>query len=412
MALNIPNIAAPTNEGDLLSSMRSINSLRDEQLKRRMQELQNKYYGPTQEGKIQNQLLENKWYEPKAKAAIDLQNAQTGHYPYLNAHTAAQTNKLNMMTPLEAEELKLKNQIYPELTKSQIANNFALAKQRQLGGAGLGTGGKEELFFQNLIAKDNPQLDANQVYEASNAIREGRNTLADGTKINPLSRAARASFNRLTKGETTSPLITSGVRTNQAEAEIEALANYAQDKLRPYGTTYFGVSPKALLDSFSSNPSDQKRLGQFLGARQLQFEIAQNEIKLANGQPGVTQTHDLMKSGMQNISATFPKLSAQAREEAQKTFIEGLKEGKKARDAISLEPISLNKNKSPNELQKSINVQNITNPVPPKELIKVNTNGTVNVITPENEVIQGFTLPNAELFLRDYPGSRIMRKDE
>lgn len=248
----------------------------------------------------------------------------------------ANTNKINTMTPLEAKELQLKNEMYPDLTKAQIQSAMAMAKMRQFGGSGVGAGGKEEILFQNLVNRDNPGLTPEQVYEASNVLRMGGDTLSDGTKLNPLSPAAMSSLDRITKYGTTSPLITGNIRGEQAEAEIDALAKHAQAGLKPYGDTYLGYSPAQIVDTFKKDDASQERLGKFIGAKQLQYEIAQNQIKLANGQPGVTSTQELMDLGMQNIRASFPMLTGKAREAAQNYFIEGLKKGFQARKAVPL----------------------------------------------------------------------------
>jgi len=133
MALNIPLPSAPTNEGDLLASMGSINSLHKAQLENEMKRLENKYFSPEKEGKIANQLLENKWYEPKTKSAIALQDAQTGHYPFLNAQTAATARKLNTMTPLEAEELRLKNKFYLNILNPKLQIIMPLLNKEKRG---------------------------------------------------------------------------------------------------------------------------------------------------------------------------------------------------------------------------------------------------------------------------------------
>jgi hypothetical protein len=248
----------------------------------------------------------------------------------------ANADKINTMTPLEAAELSLKNQFYPELTRQQIESAKALAAMRQLGGSGVGAGGKEELLFQNLVRRDNPGLTDDQVYEASNVLRQGGDTLSDGTKLSPLSPASQASFDRLTKYGTTSPLITGNIQGAQSEAEIDALAKHAQAGIRPYGDTYAGYSPAQIIDTFKNDKESQERLGRFIAAKQLQFEIAQNQIRLANGKPGVTTTQELMDLGMQNIKGAYPMLSGKAREAAQNYFIEGLKKGFQARKQVGL----------------------------------------------------------------------------
>ncbi len=176
--------------GPYVTAVKGMNQLHKLQLENTMQQLQNKYYGPTQEGKIANQLLENKWYEPKAKSAIALQDAQTGHYPYLNAHTVAQTNQLNTMTPLQAQELQLKNESYPELTKSQIAKNIQTAS-----GVGTGSTATQDLGkFNQQLKIDHPVLpnenqnDYNKrINDIQNAHLKGYTKLPNGKDVPALS---------------------------------------------------------------------------------------------------------------------------------------------------------------------------------------------------------------------------------
>jgi hypothetical protein len=123
--------------------------------------------------------LENQYYAPNIQSEI--------------ASRDALTKKTNIMTPLEAEELRLKNHEYVPLTQAQI-NSYNMG-----GKGGLGVGGKEELTFQNYVNRDNPQLnnDPAKIYEASNRLRDGYDTLSDGTKLNPMSPASRESYNRI-----------------------------------------------------------------------------------------------------------------------------------------------------------------------------------------------------------------------
>ena len=266
----------------------------------------------------------------------------------------ANTNNINTLTPLDAlqktlvnkyypqttqaniDQQNLANKYYPKLTEAQIDSMKAMANMRNMGGSGLGVGGKEEALFQNLVKKDNPNLSPEQAYEASNVLRQGGDKLSDGTKLNQMSPASRSSFDRLTKYGSTSPLITGNIRGEQAEKEIDVLSKYAQQGLKPYGTTYLGYNPQQVMDTFKNDDASQKKLGQFIGAKQLQYEIAQNEIKLANGQPGITSTQELMDLGMQNIKASYPKLGQKAREEAQQFFVNGLKQGFEARKNVGL----------------------------------------------------------------------------
>lgn len=235
---------------------------------------------------------------------------------------------------MEKEQMPLKL----DLLKAQAEGQRALAGQRGQGGQGLGTGGKEELFFQSLVAKDNPQFagDPQKIYEASNALRMGQSTLADGTPINPLSPASQSSFDRITKGTTTSSQINQMINAKGADAEIDTLSNLATQWNKPYGTTYLNMSPAQIMDTFKNDEASQTRLGEFAAAQQLQNEIAQIETRLAMGQPGITNTHDLMKLGLQQIDARYPMLSQKAREVAQKRFVYALKKGLEARGRVGI----------------------------------------------------------------------------
>lgn len=307
------------------------------------------HYNRIKQNDLKNALLEleNQYYGPKAEADI--------------GHKNALTNQLNTLTPLEAEKLRLYNQFYgpdiqslisnrnaltsrynienqflPEMQRADIESKKALSSLRALGGSGMGTGGKEELMFQNFVSADNPHIPKDKIYEAANVLRMGGNQLSDGTRINPLSPAAKSSLDRIMKGTTTSALLTGNLRAQQAETELDVLSDYAQKGLAPYGNTLAGYSPQQIVDSFKSDDASQERLGRFIASQQLQFEIAQNEIKLAQGQPGVTTTNELMEMGQQGIKTKYPKLSYKARSAANKYFMDALKAGNRARQSVNI----------------------------------------------------------------------------
>lgn len=351
MPLPLPQVVSNVGPGGpIVSSMEGINALRKMML-------ENQYYAPNiqseinQRNALTNQYntmtplkakemqISNQYLPDRMRLANELANLTNQYYgPNIQSEMAqrnALTNKYNTMTPLEAKELQLKNQFYPDLTKAQIEGSKALSNIRAMGGIGLGTGGKEELFFQSLVKRDNPNLTPDQAYEAANVLSEGGNQLSDGTPVK-LSPISRRSLNRANKSTTTQALITGNIRGEQAEAEIDELSKHAQAALKPYGSTILGYSPKQLLDSFKTDNASQERLGKFIAGKQLQYEIAQNQIKLAAGQPGITSTQELMDLGMQNIKSMYPRLSAKARETAQNYFIEGLRKGFKARKSVDI----------------------------------------------------------------------------
>jgi len=336
-------LPTPKMPGPGGSLVEAINAISEMQKQHQVQ----KYYGPNIQSEMgyrnaltQGQNIENEYMPEKLRQANAFAGLQNQYYgPKAQAeinYSNALTNKYNTMVPLEAKELELKNTYYPDVTKSNIGLNNSLVKLREEGGSGLGVGGKEELNFQKFVHKDNPHLTPEQVYEASNVVRQGGNQLSDGTKLNPMSAATQSSLDRVTKAGTTAPILTGNIKAKQAEAELAVLNKYAQEALKPYGTTYGGKSPQQILDSFKSDEKSQIQLGRFIAAQALNYETAQNRIKLANGQPGVTATEELMRISGQQIEGNFPKLSQTARQEAARYLDEALAKGLEARQAVPI----------------------------------------------------------------------------
>lgn len=207
-SIPLPNIEDAT----ILSQVAKLNALQK-------QDLENKYYGPNIESEIANRNaltkgrnIENEYLPEKLKQANVFAQQQNKFYaPNILSEIAnrnALTNKYNTMTPLEAQELKLKNALYPELTRAQIGAQNAMANLRNMGGSGVGVGGKDEALFQHQVALDNSHLKTpEEIYEASNVLRNGGNRLSNGKLLNPLSPAARTTMLRLQKGTTTSTLM-------------------------------------------------------------------------------------------------------------------------------------------------------------------------------------------------------------
>jgi hypothetical protein len=247
----------------------------------------------------------------------------------------ANVNRLNTMTPLEARELALKNALYPELTKSQIANNLALSKQRELGITGLGTGGKEEYLFQNLTAKSNPQLTQEQVFEASNAVREGKTTLADGTPIN-ITPAMTSSLDRISKYGTTGDLISNMVRGKQADVEIGVLNKYIGDAIAPFGDTIAGYSPAQIMATVSNKKDDQIKLGRLAAAQQLQADAAANQNIINSGRPTASITREILHDSETKIKTKWPFMSNIARQEALRYVNEALNATLKAKQSVGI----------------------------------------------------------------------------
>lgn len=252
------------------------------------------------------------------------------------AFEQAQTGKINTMTPLEARELALKNQLYPELTKSQISNNLALAKQRQLGYGVMNAGGKEELFYANKTEEANPNLTPEQLADAINRSRQGQTTLSDGkTPINVTEQMAR-SADRIEKYGTTGSLITQAKTGEQAEKEIGVLNEYIAKGIGDYGDTFYGYSPKAIRDSFSNKKEDQQALGRLMAAMQLQVERAAVQERLATNKSTATITEEILKHAQGEIKANWPFVSQVARVEQNRYLKEALSTGLSERKKIKL----------------------------------------------------------------------------
>jgi hypothetical protein len=245
-------------------------------------------------------------------------------------------------TPIQAQPNQYDH--LTDLLQKSIENKL----NPSFGITGVGAGPKEQLFFEQTVKKDNPNLTDDQAYEAANVIANGGDSLSDGTKLN-ISQRALTSLDRLTKGTTTTAALNQAIRGTQAERELDVLNNYATKGLAPYGDTFADMNPKQIADTFKSDKASQERLGRFVAAQGLQYEIAQQRIKLANGEPGVTSTNELINLSKQTINAKYPRLSKQAREEAARYMDEALKAGFNARQSAGLGAFSYRGGNAPQE---------------------------------------------------------------
>ena len=353
MAIPSVNLFSNAPGGGLVTAMGAMNTLAHNMLKR-------KYYAPDMESQINNrnaltegQTIQNQYMPDKlrlANALADLHNQYYGSdmESQINNRNAL-TDKYNTMTPLEAKQLELKNTYYPEVAESNILAQKAMANLRNAGGAGMGVGQKELRGFENQLAQDHPEWTPEEINQAANSYLTGDNVSLDGSPLPPLGGKAESFLNQIAKRGTTAPIITSGIKANQAEAELEVLNKYANEGLKPYGTTFFNKSPQQVLDTFKSDSASQKRLGRFIASQALQFEIAQNRIKLANGQPGVTSTQELMHLSRQTIKDNYPRLTQEAREETTRYMDEALKKGLEARQSVNTGAAGLKARKNTNK---------------------------------------------------------------
>lgn len=314
-AANISNILAQSRLTKQQAAMQQLNA-------EKMQKLM-PFVSPMAHQQLLAQQQQNQFNPQIWQSESNMRNAQVPYYQ-------AQTNKMNAMVPLEAEELRLKNKSYPDYIKSQI-NMYNMG-----GRGGMGTGAKEELTFQSFVQKDNPKLRPDQVYEASNILRQGGSQLPDGTPLNPLSPASEESLNRITKYGTTSPIITQGIQASQAEAELPIYDKAIREGVKPYGTTTFGHSPQQIEDSINIHDhAAQERLGKYLGAQQLLYDRAALTLKINSLPPGVTLADEIRKLSVQSVNAKFPMMSDEARKVASEFVAKTLREGLKARKSVN-----------------------------------------------------------------------------
>ncbi len=171
----------------------------------------------------------------------------------------ANINRTNTMTPLEARELALKNELYPELTKSTIESNKALADFRKLGSGGSDATAKAQRAFEFSIAKDNPNLSPDDLFEATNVYREGGDTLADGTKLNPLSAASQTSLDKVIKSSTT-PTATASKKTMLAIEGAIPLIDELLQMEEPNQATGKFTSPNAQANYMDTVTTLKERL--------------------------------------------------------------------------------------------------------------------------------------------------------
>lgn len=340
----------------------AMNAISDSAMKQKLfelQKMQNKYYSASQEADINHKNA----LTGRIPIENELTKAQINRMPYENALTQAQASRIPIEnSQLQAEvnsmplkqqflkeqlnQLKLENQFYPEKTKADIQYKKRLIDNP----GGLGVGGREQLFYQANVGKDNPQLKTpEQVYEAANVLSEGGNQLKDGTPLNPLSPAAKASLDRVIRGSTTAPLITQSIKANQAEKELQVFDNLSKQYLKPYANTFFNKSIDQIKDTFKNDDESQTRLGKFIAGQAAQYEASQMRIRLAGGEPGASATEELMGRTKQVIDAKYPRLSAKAREIAADTLDDILAKGLKARNSVGLHPSEIGTGGSTNQ---------------------------------------------------------------
>lgn len=381
--------------GRLVTSSRGTNALIKDML-------ENQYYAPKAESEINNrnaltkgQNIENEYMPEKLRLANAFQELQNKYYgPNIESEMGSRnalTRKTNTMLPLEAEELRKKNAKYNELTDAQIQN------YKMGGRGGMGVGAKDDMIFNNSLQQDNKDFSPEDLYVANGIVSNGQNMMPDGRKIN-VSPATQRALDRALRSTTTAAVLTGGVKANQAEAELKVLNDYAQKGLKPYGDTIAGYSPQQIMDTFKKDKDSQMKMGRFVASQALQYEAAQNRIRLANGQPGVTSTEGLMQASGQRINSKFPQLSYVAREEAARYLDEALAKGLEARKSVGVGASTL-QNKLPSTYNGKSTPAGVL-PIPA---------GMVRVRAPDMTIID---LPpeGAAKLVKDHPDHKIEAK--
>src|ERR1041385_543318 len=338
MAIPLPK--PPEAGGDIVAAARSVNALRSDILKAKMQELQNQYYGPLTESKIRD-----------TEANTDYRNALT--------------NKTNTLLPHEAESIRLRNALYPELTRAHINNINSMSKFRGTGGfgglAGASVKQKDLMALFNDISDLNPHLkgDKRKIKEAINIYSKGGDKLADGTKLNPLTFFEESDFDAVLRNRTPAPVLTGTIKGGQAEAELKVFEDFVKSTLGRYGTTYLGMSPKQVFDSykdaFGNDPEAQEELGKLIAAQAILYEIAQIRMRLSGGEPGIHATKKLIKLSEKAIKTVMPYMSAESRLSASKHMDEVLSSGFNARTRAGFSPFEVMKNANKNSNENSKN---------------------------------------------------------
>jgi hypothetical protein len=265
--------------------------------------------------------LANKIKEPYAENALRAFEADIGGQEANSGLTRENTLKQ-----------KILNEFLREREPAEIEEIRQRGKYYGMGGSSGSTGSKDYMAYVDGISKDNPGLNAEQLKEATDVLARGGTQLSDGTPLKPMSFGTRTAFDRAVKASTTAQQINNLNNANQAESELDVFNRKAQEMRAPYGTTYFGKSPQAIVDSFKSDDASQTRLGKLIAANMVTFEIAQIQNRIAQGAPGITSTMQLIEEGKQHIPLYGAKLSAKAREVANEEYTKIIKEGLAARN--------------------------------------------------------------------------------
>lgn len=241
------------------------------------------------------------------------------------ALTAAQANKLNVMTPLEAQKQALENAWYPKVTQAKIDYETIG------GGSGLSTGAREEQNFNKVMKEYNPTLTPDEMLEANTVIREGGKQLANGKKLNIVP-AMTASLDRIEKAGSYSGIIVPRKTMQEAQKAMPVLTNYITAAVEPFGTTVKGYNPKQIFTSLSNATDDQMAIGRYMASYTLQTDLAAVTNRLNSGRATATITKEILER-MPQLKVVL----AQMTPTAQKEYYRYLNEALDAEAAARLE---------------------------------------------------------------------------
>lgn len=350
--------------GAINAVTRANNSLNDEILKTHMQAIQNKYQprllqNQTLQGQLANQKsqAEQPYWGPQAQANLSGTQLSNQRQQFMNQ------NPLLQMGGVVGEQAAMNYlQKTGDIQGAKQIKNYMDAEinYKQMGGFG-GMRGVDMQTMTGLtraIAQQNPNASQQEIDAIRNAYLEGQTQLPNGQSIAEPSGDAKYWLNRAGARQATSANINQMTRARQAEAEIGVLSDYANKGIKPYATTYSGYSPEQIYDTLKTDKKSQKQLGRFVGSQALQFEIAQLRTRLAQGQPSVAATEELMSKSGQIIKEKFPRLSAEARQEASDYINEALKEGLRAREKSGIDYRSAFSKGAPSSAGATVTIRN------------------------------------------------------
>jgi len=130
-------------------------------------------------------------------------------------------------------------------------------------------------------------------------------------------------------------------QVEQVGRELDYLSSASTALIKPFASTYLGLSPPALSAQVSGNEEEQRKYGKYLGALSVQTGIANGRTLLEGGRPGVQVMKMVKESALKGIDQHSPiRMTPIMYEEAQKTIDNLLQRGAKIRTTTGMNPMS------------------------------------------------------------------------